>query len=126
MSGGGGRAAGMFIVLALAGATMLFLVVLLENARDPVQMLTGLLGLGGMGWLLLRGPVANALATMLEGRVGDGGDAMLSARMADLEDRLQELTLETQRFMEIEDRLEFTERLIAAREDPARGRDDGR
>jgi hypothetical protein len=33
--------------------------------------------------------------------------------VAELEDRLHELSLETQRLMEIEDRLEFAERMIA-------------
>jgi hypothetical protein len=68
---------------------------------------------------MLRGPVGKALASMLEGGSG-GEDHVLASRVADLEDRLQEVSLETQRFLEIEERLEFTERLLAQHTDPAR------
>ena len=112
MSGRWGRAAGMVIVLALAGASILFLAFLTSEANRPEQFVGGLLGLGGMGVLLLRGPVGKAIASMLEGGSPEA-DMMVSSRVAELEDRLHELSLETQRLMEIEDRLEFAERMIA-------------
>lgn len=127
MSGRTPREAGVFLVLGLAGMAMLFLAVVATEANDSEQFLGGLLGLGGMSWLLLRGPVGKALASMLEGGGSDPADPALAMRVADLEDRVQELTLEAQRLMEIEERIDFTERLIASREDAVRrGGDDGR
>lgn len=121
MSGKFGRFLGMTIVLSLvimAGGFLIFL--LDEMSRQGLEfVLLGLVGLGGMGWLLLRGPVGKALASMLEGSSANE-DQMLASRVADLEDRLQEVALETQRFLEIEERLEFTERLLAQHTDPAR------
>lgn len=127
MSGRTPREAGVFLVLGLAGMAMLFLAVVATEANGPEQLMGGLLGLGGMSWLLLRGPVGKALASMLEGGGSDPADPALAMRVADLEDRVQELTLEAQRLMEIEERIDFTERLIASREDAVRrGGDDGR
>lgn len=122
MSGKFGRLLAMVIVLFLVGMSGTFLVFLLdEMSRQGFEFaLLGLAGLGGMGWLLLRGPVGKALAAMLEGGGSVGDEQMLAARVADLEDRLQEISLETQRFLEIEERLEFTERLLAQHTDPAR------
>lgn len=127
MSGRASRGAGMFLVLGLAGMAMLFLAVLASESNGPEEFLVGVLGLGGFGWLLLRGPVGRALASMLEGGGPPATDQLLAVRVADLEDRVQELTLEAQRLMEIEERIDFTERLIASREDAVRrGGDDGR
>ncbi|MDX2262362.1 MAG: hypothetical protein SFU84_11755 [Gemmatimonadales bacterium] len=127
MSGRSSRSAGMFLVLGLAGMAMLFLAVLASEVNGPEEFLVGVLALGGFGWLLLRGPVGKALASMLEGGGPQAADPALAMRVADLEDRVQELTLEAQRLMEIEERIDFTERLIASREDAVRrGGDDGR
>ncbi len=115
MSGRLSRGAGMFLVLGLAGMASIVLALVVDAARyadHPGPVLAGLLGLGGMGWLLLRGPVGKAIASILEGGAAES-DMLLSSRVAELEDRLHELSLETQRLMEIEDRLEFAERMIA-------------
>ncbi len=106
----------LFLVI-LAGTFSVFL--LDEVARDGFEfVLAGFLALGGVSWLIFRGPVGRALAGMLEG--GAEHDPMFGARLADVEDRLQEISLETQRLMEIEDRLDFTERLLAQHTDPGR------
>jgi hypothetical protein len=58
---------------------------------------------------ILRGPLGKALARRIEGSAGQAdGEAMaaLQGRMADLEDRMD-------RMHEIEERLDFTERLLA-------------
>jgi hypothetical protein len=105
----------MFLVLGLAGMAAILIAVTVDASRhapNPGPMLAGLLGLGGMGWILLRGPVGKAIASMLEGSTADA-DMLVNSRVAELEDRLHELSLETQRLMEIEDRLEFAERMIA-------------
>ena len=115
MSGRLSRGAGMFLVLGLAGMASIVLAFVVDAASyadHPGPVLAGLLGLGGMGWLLLRGPVGKAIASILEGGTPEA-DMMVNSRVAELEDRLHELSLETQRLMEIEDRLEFAERMIA-------------
>ena len=121
MSGKFGRFLGMTLVMFLVIMAGGFLIYVLEDLarRGSELAVLGVAGLGGMSWLVFRGPVGKALASMLEGSSG-GEDQMLASRVADLEDRLQELSLETQRFLEIEERLEFTERLLAQHTDPAR------
>jgi hypothetical protein len=118
---------GMLMVLAMTGMSLGFLAFLIDEAgRNGFEfVLAGLAGGGGFGWLLLRGPVGKALAAMLEGGSADGeaDDQLLGARVADLEDRLQEVSLETNRMMEIEDRLEFAERLLAQRAESGERRD---
>lgn len=129
MSTRGSRGAGMFLVLGLVGMSLMFLAFLLDESRHQgfEFFLGGGVAWGGLAWLLLRGPVGRALAAMLEGGGQPAIDQMLGMRVADLEDRIQELTIEAQRFMEIEERIDFTERLIASREDAVRrGGDDGR
>ena len=126
MSGKFGRFLGMTLVMFLVIMAGGFLIYVLEDLarRGSELAVLGVAGLGGMSWLVFRGPVGKALASMLEGSSG-GEDQMLASRVADLEDRLQELSLETQRFLEIEERLEFTERLLAQHTDPARRVGDG-
>ena len=126
MSGKFGRFLGMTLVMFLVIMAGGFLIYVLEDLarRGSELAVLGVAGLGEMSWLVFRGPVGKALASMLEGSSG-GEDQMLASRVADLEDRLQELSLETQRFLEIEERLEFTERLLAQHTDPARRVGDG-
>ena len=114
---------GMVMVLTLLFMVGMFTVYLLEEvARRPGgegAVMAGLIALGVVAWFLFRGPVGKALASMLEGGTPEA-DPMLGMRVADVEDRLQELSLETQRLMEIEERLDFTERLLAQHTDPGR------
>lgn len=119
MSGKFGQFLAMVMVLFLVIMAGGFMVYLLEEAGGFEFLLLGMTALGGFGWLVFRGPVGKAIGTMLEAGRGNE-DHMLSSRVIDLEDRLQELSLETQRFLEIEERLEFTERLLAQHTDPAR------
>lgn len=109
----------MVMVLTLVMMAGAFLIYLLDDAANEgfELVLAGFLALGGLSWLIFRGPVGKAMANMLEG--GAGTDPMLAAQVAELEDRLSEVSLETQRLMEIEDRLDFTERLLAQHTDPA-------
>lgn len=121
MSGRISRGIGLVLVLGLAGMSMLFLAYLLDQAgRHGIEFLVGgLMGLGGMGWLLLRGPVGKALASMLEG----AGSDHLTHRVLELEQRLAESEHRAMtsgeveqayaRLAELEERLDFTERLLA-------------
>lgn len=112
-----GKFFGMLLVLALVLMAGGFLIYLFEEAvNNGFEMVVmGLFALAGMAWIVFRGPIGKAIAGLLEGH--STPDAMLSARVADLEDRLQELTLESQRFLEIEERLDFTERLLTQQDD---------
>ena len=111
---------GMVMVLGLILMAGTFLVVLLDeiSRQGDAMVGAGLIGLIAMSWLVFRGPVGKAIAGLLED--GKEHDPMLGVRLADVEDRLQEISLETQRLMEIEDRLDFTERLLAQHYDPGR------
>jgi flagellar biosynthesis/type III secretory pathway M-ring protein FliF/YscJ len=55
-------------------------------------------------------PIANAYAKRLE---GTGGAAQRSAEMADLDARVRELEGREHRVAELEERLDFTERLLS-------------
>jgi hypothetical protein len=109
----------MVMVLFMLMMFGTFGVFLLDDvAQQGFEMvLAGMVALGGVAWILFRGPVGKAIAGMLEGHAVE--DPMLASRIADLEDRLAEVSLETQRFLEIEDRLDFTERLLAQHTDPS-------
>ncbi len=110
---------GMSLVLALVFLAGLFLIYLFEEvASEGFEFLiTGLAILAGMSWIIFRGPIGKSIGGMLDS--SSGTDPMLSARVAELEDRLLEISLETQRFVEIEERLDFTERLLAQHTDPS-------
>ena len=116
-----GKFIGMLLVLGLVFMAGGFLIYLFDEVAPKgfEQLLMGLVALGGMAWIVLRGPIGKAIGGMLEGRALPE-DGLLASRVADLEDRVQEISLETQRFMEIEERLDFTERLLAAQPDADR------
>ena len=63
--------------------------------------------------LILRGPLGKAMADRISGRAA-ADDA---ARIADLTDAVQQLTGDVQA---LEDRLDFTERLLARQQDALR------
>lgn len=109
---------GMVLILGLVMLAGGFMIYLLEEVAPHGfdALLVGMAMLGGLAWIMFRGPIGKAIGAMLDGPAGS--DPMLAARVADLEDRLAEVSLETQRFMEIEDRLDFTERLLAQHTDP--------
>ena len=74
--------------------------------------------------LILRGPLGKALARRLEGRTGR--EDMTGAAIAGISERLAELEQRDARVAELEERLDFAERLLAQRdlERVPRGRDD--
>lgn len=117
------RFIGMVLVLGLAGMSLLFMAYLLDQSRSSGGELFvgGMAGLAAMGWLLFRGPVGKAIAGILEGQ--GQGDELLAQQVADLEARLAdveqrgltsgEVEQAYARLSEMEERLEFTERLLA-------------
>lgn len=62
--------------------------------------------------LILRGPLGRAFARRIEGRSSEAPE--LAERVADLEQRLAELEQERVRMAELEERVDFAERLLAA------------
>jgi hypothetical protein len=80
-----------------------------------VFVLTALALIAGVT-IILRGPLGKALATRLEGRRPGADEAV---ELAELRERLQELEQREARIHELEERLDFTERLLAQqREQP--------
>jgi hypothetical protein len=118
MSSRGSRGWGVFLLLALVGMGLTFLAAVLDQSRfinNPLPAMLGLVGAGVMAVLFL-GPVGKVIARMLEGDTRP--DEELTMRLEDVEARLAELALEQQRVGELEERLDFTERLVAQQAAP--------
>jgi len=117
MSGkNGSKIFGIVLVFGLAAMSLIYLGASIEelSRRGFEFVLAALAGGGAFFWLMLRGPVGKAIASLLEG--DSQHDEELVMRVEDLEARLAELSLEQQRVGELEERLDFAERLLAARE----------
>lgn len=112
----------MLMVITMLAMGIGFMIFLLEEVIDRglEGVILGMAGLGAVSWVLFRGPVGKALASMLEGTGTGTADSMLGMRVADVEDRLQEISLETQRIGELEERLDFAERLLTRQAEGAR------
>ena len=67
--------------------------------------------------MILRGPLGRAIARRLEGADPDGATARHVAR---LEERVVDLEVREQRLAELEERLDFAERLLARQADAGR------
>ncbi len=116
MNKGGSKILGIVLVLVLAGMSLAYLGASIDefSRRGFEYVLAALAGGGVFFWLMLRGPVGKAIASLLEGDTQH--DEELVMRVEDLEARLAELSLEQQRVGELEERLDFTERLLAQRD----------
>ncbi len=69
--------------------------------------------------IILRGPLGKALASRIEGRRA-GPDDSAVAEVAELRGRLEELEQQERRMHELEERLDFAERLLAKHHDQPR------
>lgn len=113
MSAGGSRGWGAVLLAALVGMGLMFLAFVLDEGRtvdNPMPALTALAGAGIFAALFF-GPVGRSIAKMLEGDTRHDDEATM--RLEDVEARLAELSLEQQRVGELEERLDFTERLLS-------------
>ena len=68
---------------------------------------------------IFRGPIGKAIARRIEGNAS--GDEGMNARMLELEHRLAEFEQERARVNELEERVDFAERLLASGGDRAPG-----
>ncbi len=119
MKGTFNRVLGGFLAFAAVGAALGFLMELISMTRSTGFEYT-LLGVAAatlIYWFVLKGPLGTAIGSLLEG--GAVADPNSAFRLEELEDRVQELSLESQRMLELEERLEFTERLLARKAEEA-------
>lgn len=118
MSGApGSRFWGVVTTLGLTGAVLFFLVGVMEESRNinnPTPIFAGIAA-AAIFFALLRGPVGKAIGKMLEGNAMP--DDQLTDRIEQLEDRVAELSNDQRRVAELEERLDFAERLLAQRSD---------
>ena len=93
------------------------------NPDDIAPMLMAIVLVLTIGTVvILRGALGKAFARRLEGKAGT--DPALTERIAELEHRLAELEQDRVRVNELEERLDFAERLLAA--PPERQKDSAR
>lgn len=114
--GHGSKFWGVFSALAITGMGLIFLVAVLDfsrNVNNPTPAIA-CLAAGAIFFALLRGPVGRGIAKMLEGQAAP--DDQLVIRVEQLEDRLSELGMDQIRVAELEERLDFAERLLSQRE----------
>lgn len=95
---------------------MLFAAALLMQGPEFALIALTLAGGTFLGWKLLS-PLVHALARRLEPRSGDPASAL---ELAELRARVEELEAQQGRVLELEDRLDFAERLLARQRDAAR------
>lgn len=118
MTGGqGSKFWGVVLTLGLTAGALIFLFGTMEESRgmpNPAVPVFGALIGGGVFFGLIRGPIGKAIAKMLEGHGGQ--DDQLAMRVEQLEDRVAEIGMDQLRVAELEERLDFAERLLAQRE----------
>ena len=89
-----------------------------ESFRHSIAPLAALLVVAVSVILVLRGPLGRALARRIEGSRAADHDA--AQRLEEVEARLQSLELTQERMLELEERLDFAERLLAREKEPLR------
>lgn len=77
----------------------------------PVVMLISIAFIAGVALVLF--PIARAMARRIEG--GRGGAGELAPQLEELRERVRDLEAVQHRVLELEERLDFTERLLAQR-----------
>ena len=123
----GSRFWGAVTTLGLTGMGLFFLVYILKEGRiavpeggyAPLPLLPGFAMIAGAAifYGVLRGPIGRGIAGLFTG--DEPADEQLSHRMEQVEDRLAELSGEHRRVAELEERVDFAERMLAQRPEPA-------
>ena len=107
---------GVVLTLGISGMGLFFLFAVMEESRNipiPVAVFSALTA-GAIFFGLLRGPIGRSVSKMLDGQ--QAPDDQLGLRVDQLEDRLAELGMDQHRVAELEERLDFAERLLSQRE----------
>jgi hypothetical protein len=115
----------MVLTLGLTGMAIGFLIAMMEEAHgmhDPTPVFGMVAGAVVFG-ILLRGPVGKAIGKMLDS--GDAVDSRLAERVEQLEAQVFDTASEQHRIAELEERIDFAERMLAQRDPQAlpRGRE---
>jgi hypothetical protein len=113
------RALGVVLALGLTIIGMGFLAGMTQASRSvntPAPVF-GMVVAGAVFFALIRGPIGRAIGRMLEGP-GESDD-QLAARVDQLELLVQDMSADQQHVAELEERLDFAERLLAQRNEPA-------
>lgn len=116
------KAVGFILAIALVGAGLTYMIALLQGGftSNGYEFLLGLAaGIAAFGWLI-RGPFGRAIARLL----GEQPEALpkeLPIEYFELDDQVQALKAEIQRIGELEERLDFTERLLIQKSDAEPG-----
>ena len=111
-----GKFWGVVLTLGLTGGGLVFLFSMIEESRfinNPTPVFGALAG-GAILFAIMRGPIGKAIARMLESHPAQ--DDQLVQRVEQLEDRLSELGMDQLRVAELEERLDFAERLLSQRD----------
>lgn len=121
------KAIGMIMVVALAGIGAIFIMESVQSARREgggfEYALLSIAGIAAIAWMLFRGPVGKGIASLFDG--GSEADGLMAARVAELEMRFAEFEQRSltsgeveqayARITDVEERVDFTERLLAQR-----------
>jgi hypothetical protein len=102
------RMGAFLLAVSLAGAALLWVVFVVEEMRDLGAVVALVAGTAVFGWLA-QGPVGKGLTRILTGNPSPPPLAV-SEEYLDLHDQLRS---ELQRLHDVEDRLDFAERLLA-------------
>jgi uncharacterized coiled-coil protein SlyX len=118
MNGRHSRGWGLALILVLTGMGLGLLGGITDGPRGNKgpETVFAIIAVGAMYFALFRGPVGKAVGRMLEGdppTMDDDADH----RMYELESRVAELSADQLRIAELEERLDFAERLLAQRHD---------
>jgi hypothetical protein len=107
---------GVILTLGLTLGGLFFLFATMEESRGMPNAMPvfAALAAAGIYVALIRGPIGRAIAKMLEGQQVQ--DDHLVMRVEQLEDRLSEFGMDQLRVAELEERLDFAERLLSQRE----------
>jgi len=119
------RFGGVVLTLGLTISGLIFAFAIVDdNHGNPQDLaIASLVVMGAFYVFMIRGPVGKAIARMLD---GSGQDEQLSARLAQLEAQQADLIADSQHVLEIEERLDFAERILAERHDAMKLPDAGR
>jgi len=109
------KALGVILALGLTIVGMGFIAGMIDesrNIKNPAPVVFGMIAAAAIFFALLRGGVGRAIGRMLE---ANEQDDQLAARVEQLELLVQDLNADQQHVAELEERVDFAERVLAQR-----------